>query len=231
MRGLLPSLVVALSAVPAAGASIGITTAPFTRPALRVDAQGNAEVSWTAGGARRTVLVPPTGRYQPGGVLSGPDVSRAATLPVLPYRVALRRTPDGRYWALQAWQTAFTGPIELRFSRWTGTPTKITLALVRKGRYDVLSGRATFKGRPVSGSYRTNAGTPIPLAAQLDCFACPLAGGRRWRRFNGVRTRPDGSFGSGLQKPWMGLRYRATIVGPNSGATLAPDAAARALPR
>jgi hypothetical protein len=225
MRGLLP-LAAALLVAPSAAASIGITFGAVSNVGLRVDSAGNAEISWSAGGARRTLLVPPSGRYLPGGRLSNPDVSRSVAGPALPYRKALRRTPDGRYWALQAWQTGFTGPLELRFSRWRGAPTKITLTLVRRGRYDVLSGRATFHGRPVTGTYRTNAGTPIPLAAQLDCFGCSAARGRGWHRFNGVRTRGDGSFGSGLRRDWMGTRYRATIVGPNDGATLAPDAAA-----
>jgi hypothetical protein len=205
-----------------AAASIGVTFAPFSHPALRVDARGNAEVSWTAGGARRTVLVPPTGLYLPGGTLQGPDVSRATAAVAIPYRLALRRTPDGRYWALQGWQTGFNGPLELRFSRWRGAPTQVTL-MAKKG---ILVGRATFHGRPVSGTYRTNAGTPIPLAAQLDCFACPIARGRGWHRFNGVRTRADGSFGSGIRRDWKGKKYRATIVGPNIGTTLAPDGAA-----
>ena len=225
MGRLLP-LAAALLLAPAAEASIGITFAPFSRAALRVDGQGNAEVSWSAGGTRHTVLVPPSGRYLPGGRLSGPDVSRVATGLVLPYRQALRRTPDGRNWALQAWQTGFTGPVELRLARWRGAPTEITLKLERRGRFDLLSGRATFQGRPVAGTYRTNAGTPIPLAAQLDCFACPAARGRGWHRFNGVRTGAGGNFGSGLRRDWVGRRYRATIVGPNIGGTLAPDAAA-----
>ena len=113
----------------------------------------------------------------------------------------------------------------MRFSRWTGKPTEITLAREKKGRFYLLKGRATFQGRPVTGRYLTNGGASIPLAAQLDCFACPAAHGARWYRFNGVPTRADGTYGSGLKAAWMGIRYRATIVGPNAGATLAPDAA------
>jgi hypothetical protein len=212
-----------------AAASVGVAFAPFSSPALRVDAQGNAEVSWSTGGAHDSVLIPPTGQYFHGS-LPGADVSRPTSAAVIPYRVALRRTPDGRFWALQAWQTSPKGPLELRFSRWTGKPTEITLALEPKGRYEVLTGRATFHGRPVTGSYLTNAGVPIALAAALDCFGCPAAGGSGWFRFNGVKTRGDGTFGSGLQAAWMGKRYRATIVGPNLGTTLAPDAA-RIIPR
>jgi hypothetical protein len=209
----------------AAAASIGVTFAPFSKPSLRVDAHGKAEVSWSAGGRRRTVLVPPTGRYLPGGTLPGRDVSVATTAIAIPYRAALRRTPDGRLWALQAWQTGFRGPLELRFSRWRGRPTSIALELRPKGRFRILTGRATFHGRPVFGTYETNAGTRVSLAAQLDCFACPAAGSSSWYRFTGVKTRSDGSFGSGLRPAWVGTRYRATIAGPNLGTTLAPDAA------
>jgi len=159
-------------------ASIGITSEAFSKPYLRVDASGNAEVGWTVGGRRDSVVIP-------------------------------------------AWR----GPPELRFSRWRGQPTSITLSLKKTGRSTVLAGRATFHGRPVSGSYRTNGGALISLAAQLDCFACPAAHGRTWFRFNGVKTRSGGTFGSGLKAVWMGTRFRATIVGPNSGTTLAPDAA------
>ena len=218
-------LLAAAVAAETSSASIGLIPAPFDRPALRVDAAGNAEVSWFAGGARRAVVIPPAGKLF-YGTLPGPDVSVAAPGVVIPYRKAIRRTADGRYWALQAWQTAFNGPIELRFARWQGAPTKITLGFKNRGRYVLLTGEATFHGRPVTGTYRTNAGTLIPLAAALDCFACPAAKGNRWFRFNGVRTAPNGTFGSGLKKAWMGARFRASIVGPNIGSTLAPDAAA-----
>ena len=220
------AILLALAAPGSAAASIGVTFEPFSHPSLRVDAREYAEVDWTAGGARRSVLVPPSGQYLPGGTLPGKDVSVATGAVAVPYRLALRRTPDGRYWALQAWQTGFRGPLELRFSRWRGKPTTITLALEQKGRYQVLAGSATFQGRPVTGSYLTNAGKPISLAAQLDCFGCPAGQGHGWYRFNGVKTRSDGSFGSGLRGDWTGTQYRATIVGPNLGTTLAPDAAA-----
>jgi hypothetical protein len=222
--------VAALAAVAAGGlcgsaaGSIGVAYAPFSRPALRVDAEGNAEVSWTPGSGRNSVVIPPRGLYYHGS-LPGANVSRPARAVVVPHRVAVRRTPDGRLWALQAWQTSAKGRLELRFSRWTGRPTQVTLSLRPKGRYQILSGRATFHGRPVSGFYRTNSGVQIPLAAQLDCSGCAAANGSRWFRFNGVRTRPDGTFGSGLKQAWGGTRYRATIVGPNVGWRLAPDGA------
>jgi hypothetical protein len=211
-------------ALPASG-SIGIAFGPFRNASLRVGSNGTAEVAWTTtAGVHDSVVVPLSGRLV-HGTLPGNDVSRPYAGVVIPYRVALRRTPDGRIWALQAWQTAFKGGIELRLSRWTGKPTRITLDLRKNGRFDVLAGSASFHGRPVTGKYRTNGGALIPEAAQFDCFACPAAGGQKWFRFNGVATRSDGSFGSGLKAAWAGRRYRASIVGPNFGTTLAPDAA------
>lgn len=216
----------ALAFAAPADASVGIAFVDPASALLRVDARGNAEVSWVAGGSRRYVLVPPQGRLLPGGRLSAPDVSRPAPGVVLPYRKALRRTPDGRLWALQAWQTGFRGPVELRFSRWRGEPTKLTAELTHKGRQTLLVGRATFQGRPVYGTSPTPEGNRIPLAAAIDCFACSLAGGQRWFRVTGVRTRADGRFGATLARSWLGTKYRATIAGPNIGTTYAPDAAA-----
>src|SRR4051794_41930656 len=118
-RLLLVAAVASLAAPAAASASITVAT-NVQRPALRVDAKGNAEVSWSSGGRRQCLLVPPTGRFLPGGRLSRPDVSRPTTAVALPYRRVLRRTPDGRLWALQTWQVAFSKAGELPVSRWRG---------------------------------------------------------------------------------------------------------------
>ncbi len=64
-----------LSSAGSARASISIAE-NVARPALRVDARGNAEVSWSSGGTRRTLLIPATGLYLPGGHISTKDVSR-----------------------------------------------------------------------------------------------------------------------------------------------------------
>ncbi|MGZ8687240.1 MAG: hypothetical protein ACXWZP_02310, partial [Gaiellaceae bacterium] len=45
----------------AAAGSIDVTV-KGSQPALKVDARGAAEVSWTEGGVRKTLLVPPSGR-------------------------------------------------------------------------------------------------------------------------------------------------------------------------
>src|SRR3954447_15226588 len=171
-------LVVAAALVAPAGAVASVTVATAaTRPALRVDAGGYAEVSWSAGGVRRTLLVPPRGNVLPGACLPGRDVSRAARGIQIPFARVIRRTPDGRYWALQSWRLVRRGAVELRSSRWRGA---------------------------------------------LVCFCA----GRGWSWFNSVRTRAGAKFGANIPSRALARRYRATIVGPNIGTTLAPDASA-----
>lgn len=215
---------VALVATADAAASITIAT-NAQRPALRVDTRGYAEVSWTSGGVRRTLLVPPRGRVLPGGRISGRDVSRATSIAAIPFRRVLRRTPDGRLWALQSWRPRKGGPVELRFSRWRGAPMQVELAATPKGRTELLEGRATFAGRPVVGTSPTPEGTQILLAAALDCFAC-YGNARGWTRFNSVRTRAGGTFAATVPLPARAPRYRAIVPGPNRGTTYAPDGAA-----
>jgi hypothetical protein len=193
------------------------------RPALRVDAGGNAEVSWSSGGARRYLLVPPRGRVLPGARLPGRDVSRAASAPRLPFRKVLRRTPDGRLWALQTWRARPGGPVELHFARWRGAATRVTLTVDA----DALEGAADFQGRPVTGFSPTPEGKRLRHYAFLECLGCGAAG---WKRLTGVATRGDGSFRVLLRPAWRGTRYRAIVAGPNRGATFAPVASAQAAP-
>ena len=170
--------VAALVIVPAAHSSVTVAR-NAAAPALRVDARGNAEVRWTAGGVRRTLLIPPRGTALPGGRLRGRDVSRSTRAVVIPFRRTLRRTPDGRYWALQSWRLVRGGAVELRFSRWRGRSTRIDLTAHAAGQRQLLHGRSTFHGRPVTGFWRTLEGTPIRHAAVFECFAC--YGTRAWR--------------------------------------------------
>src|SRR5215210_8322172 len=108
---LLPlALLVAVAAPPAALASVTVTTAA-QRPALRVDARGNAEVSCTAGGLRKMLLIPPRGRAVPGGRLAGRDVSRAARGVRIAFQRVVRQTPDGRHWGLQSWRLVRGGAV------------------------------------------------------------------------------------------------------------------------
>jgi hypothetical protein len=210
----------ALAATGAVPAAASITTGyDATRPVLKVDSHGNAEVDWTEAGTRKTLLIPLTGRYLPGGHISGPDVSTPASGVALPYLRVLRRTPDGRLWALQAWSVE-QSRVELRFSRWKDEPTTVSATVDG----DRLTGTATFQGHGVFGFSPTTAGTPIRLYAWVDCWRCQGASG--WKRLIGVKLKgPDGAFSLFLKPEWQATRYRVTVPGPNKGATYAPDAA------
>jgi hypothetical protein len=210
--------IVLLAGAATASASITLGTNP-QRPALRVDSDGNAEVSWTAGGIRRYVLVPPRGRVYPGRRLSGRDVSRSSSAVAIPFRRVLRRTPDGRLWALQTWRVRPGGPVELRFSRWRGAPTSVTIATKPQFEGDLVTGRATFAGRPVPLYSPTPEGKRIRSYAYID--RAVVSG---WSRIGGVATRADGTFRRYVPPQLLGIQYRAVLPGPNIGATLAPDA-------
>jgi hypothetical protein len=217
------AIVVVLSLAWAESGSASISVASNAqRPALRVDAKGTAEVSWTAAGRRRTLTIPATGLYLPGGRLSGPDVSVAARLPNLPFARATRRV-GSTFYALQAWRVEPGGPVELHFSRWQGLPTTVTLRAEPASGSERLIGRATFQGKPVYGYSRTNSGIRYRIFAFLDCFGCPAP---IWRRMSAVAPPAGGEFRLLVKPMFLGTRYRVTIAGPNIGRTLAPDASA-----
>ena len=217
-------VVVSLALAGSASASIRLATGA-ERPALRVDRRGNAEVSWTAGGVRRYVFVPPTGRVYPGRRLAAADVSRSSSAVALPFRRVLRRTPDGRLWALQTWRVQPGGPVELRFSRWRGKPPQVTLAAEPRFDGELVTGRATFAGRPVPLYSPTPEGKRIRSYAFIDRKT-----GTGWSRIASAATRADGSFRLFVPAAKLSSRYRAALPGPNIGTTLAPDAVSPPLP-
>jgi hypothetical protein len=211
---LLPLLAV-LTFAGAAQASIGVGK-NAVKPTLRVDSKGTAEVTFTSGGRPDTVIVPARGQLYHGGSLSGPDVSRRVSVPKLPNAVVVKRTPDGRLWALQRMQIKPGDPVDLHLARWRGEPTKIELAV----NGERIQGRATFNGRGVSGTSYTLEGKRPRIYVYLDHFS-----GGAWRRMLGVAPRPDGSFSAFLRPAWQqASRYRATMPGPNIGLSFAPDA-------
>jgi hypothetical protein len=215
-------LVLALVAVvPVAGglarASIFVG-ADASQVQLRVDARGDAEVTFVSKGSRDTVIVPPHGQLYHGGALAGPDVSRRVATPKLPLALTVRRTPDGRLWALQAWQVQPGGQVELHLARWKGAPTRLTLAT--DGTH--VTGTASFQGKPATGFTFTLEGKRPRIYVDLDCFAC--GGKPGWTRMTPVAPKADGSFSVFLRPEWVGKRYRATVSGPNIGTTFAPDA-------
>jgi len=212
-------LAVALVLVPAAGASIYVG-ADANAPRLAVDAKGTAQVTWTQGGAKQSVIVPMKGQLYHGGGLSGPDVSKPAPGVRLPLAVVVRRGPAGMLYALQRWQVQPGGPVELHLARWTGAPTAVTLA--DDGQR--LSGSVSYHGAPVTGYSSTLEGKRLRIYVFLDCLGCPGTSG--WSRMIGVAPKADGTFAVLLRPSWMGRRYRATVAGPNLGVTFAPDAQA-----
>ena len=214
----------ALALSPSAAASLKLGENP-QRPALRVDARGNAEVSWTAGGVRRYVFVPPTGLMYPGRRLAAPDVSRSHASVAIPFRKVLRRTPDGRLWALQAWRVRPGGPVELRFSRWRGAVPKVTIAAKPRFEGEVVTGRATFAGRPVPLYSPTPEGKRIRSYAYIERETSS-----GWSGIAGAATRADGTFRFFVPAGKLGARYRAVLPGPNVGTTLAPDVASAPVP-
>ncbi|HZP73785.1 MAG TPA: hypothetical protein VFA97_10460 [Gaiellaceae bacterium] len=200
---------------PAALASYGVATGAGA-PELHVNASGVAEVSWTAGGARKSFLVPRSGAGHYGS-LAGKDVSKPTSL-ALPLAVTVRETPDHTLWALQ--RVAIAGrPTSLDLARWQGPATKLTL--VDDGTH--LTGGATFHGRPVAGYSSTLTGKRARIYVYLECFGCPGAR-NAWTLMLGVPPKADGSFAVALRPSWRGKRYRATVFGPNVGGELAPDA-------
>ena len=213
MRLLTLGVVLALAGVAQASVWVGENA---SRPTLRVDSKGTAEVRFTSRGKPDTVIVPAKGQLYHGGSLSGPDVSRRVSTPKLANAVVVKRTPDGRLWALQRMQLKPGAPVDLHFARWRGAPTALELAVDGER----LEGRATFNGRGVSGRTYTLEGKRPRVYVYLDYFA-----GGTWRRMLGVAPKPDGGFAVSLRPAWQqASRYRATMPGPNIGAHFAPDA-------
>jgi hypothetical protein len=216
------ALALSLGALGCAGAahgSVWIANSP-TSVTLKVDASGAAEVDWRDAQGSHTMLVPPSGRLQPNGRITGRDVSRPASFH-LPYQRVARRTADGTQWALQAWAPKPGGPIELHLARWRGAPTTLT-ASVENTR---IVGTIAFAGAPVTGSSKTPEGKSMRIVAYVDGYRAT-----KWERLIGVSPKGDGSFALFLRPAWQAAKYRITVAGPNRGTQLAPDAQANVFP-
>ena len=212
-------IAIGLSLIGGADASIYVG-ADAVRPTLEVDAKGTAVVRFTARGKRDVVVVPARGQLYHGGSLSGPDVSRPVPAAGVPLALAVRRTPDGTLYALQAWQVLPGQPVELHLARWKGEPTSLTLATDGKR----LTGTARFQGKSVTGTTFTLEGKRLRIYVYLDCLGC--GGKPGWTRMIGVSPRSDGTFAAYLRPEWNGKRFKATVAGPNAGVVFAPDARA-----
>src|SRR6266516_991468 len=118
------AVVVAVLFAPAS-ASASIKVASWARnPTLKVVAGGAAEVDWTSGGRRHSVVISRNGSQRYGAHLRAREVSFPTTAVSVPMALAVRQTPNGNFWALQAWRRLRTGPLELRFSRRTRRPRR-----------------------------------------------------------------------------------------------------------
>jgi hypothetical protein len=226
MRQVIVALIAAAVVAPTpAGASIMV--ASWARnPTLKVVAGGAAEVDWTAAGARHSVVIFRNGTRRYGLHLKGRDVSFPTTAVSIPMALAVRQAANGDYWGLQAWRRLRPGPLELRFSRWKGAPTVLTLgAVCCKWRSENVVGQATFHGRAIYGYHATRTGVPLDKYGR-NVYLDTLRGGG-WRRMMGILThRPTGRFSLWIRPNWLGADYRGTIIGPNWGWTLGPDAQA-----
>lgn len=194
---------------------------------LEVGPGGVAQVTWrTTAGTVRTAVILKRGEVRWGRRIAGTDVSRPALDVSLPLAVSVRRTPDGRLWALQEWRRLRNGDRELHFSRWRGAPTRLTIrAVCCKWRSERIRGTASFHGRPVHGFSATRGGVPLDRFGR-NVYVDALQGGS-WTRIVGVLTkRPNGWYRVWIRPEWRGARYRGTIRGPNLGWTLAPNARA-----
>lgn len=203
----------------AAGAAQGTVWvgANAAKPTLRVDARGTAQVTFMSGGRADTVIVPSHGQLSHGGSI-GTDASRKVAGPKVPSSIVVKRTPDGRLWALQTMQVSPGGPLDLHLARWSGEPTRLELSVAD----GALVGRATFHGKGVSGNSYTLEGKHPKIYVYLDYFSAGA-----WHRMLGVAPKPDGSFTVSLRPAWQAAsRYRASMLGPNISSTFAPDAEA-----
>ena len=222
-RSLIPFVALIALAVPA-GSDASIKIGENARDAsLRVNAKGVAD-RLDLGGRRRTAIVKPNGKTTWDRVASGKDVTKPTGEVSLPMLVELRKGPNGRFWALQSWKRLKDGPVELRFSRWHGAPTKLPIrAVCCKWKSEMVKGRATFHGKAIFGYSNTPEGVPLDKLGR-NVYIDFMKGGT-WHRTMGILThRPTGKFSLWIRPYWRGSAYRARMIGPNWGRTLAPDA-------
>ena len=166
---------------------------------------------------RKTVLVPVKGPVVYGGTLAGPDVSKAVSSPKLPYLKVCRSGTGGWIYALQTWP-ARVGPPELRFSRWQGAPTKLTLTAKRAGGGIALTGKVTYAGKPIP----TSSAAPGGLKVREYVFIDQQVAGK-WKTVSGVTVKSNGTYKHMLYGGRAGDGFRASVAGPNIGAVYAPD--------
>ena len=191
------AVVVAVLFAPAS-ASASIKVASWARnPTLKVVAGGAAEVDWTSGGGRHSVVIYRNGSQRYGAHLRARDVSFPTTGVSVPMALAIRQTPNGHFWALQAWQPKLPHrgyppyrpgqtDWELDVSHWTGpiAALEVHADWAFDGQAHNLFGRLMYNGAPVHG-FHTVKGTGAPQdrygrSLYIDTFDSAYGSG--WKR-------------------------------------------------
>jgi hypothetical protein len=216
LLGCLLALVIAAPA----GAALKIDS-DTTSAKLAVSADGRAQVTWTKGGKKRTAVVSGTSVRYAGAIAK---TSKAVSVtPTVPFAIVQLQLPNGMQFALQRvrrlGQFGKLGPEELYLARWRGEPTALTLT-EQGGR---ICGTVSYHDNPVFGSEHTASGNPLDaLGRNIYLDSLRPTG---WYRMLGVLARPLG-YAFLVRDEWVGTRYRALVVGPNSSGDLAPVASA-----
>lgn len=192
MRLLIALSVLAASlVVPGAAGASQLIDRDVTGVSLKVNAQGQALVTYSRAGAVKHVLawgavnaLPPTrgkqqvafkldysggwGTYRKNVWQTFKNVCRPYTGPALAWKVTACTAPDGSYWALQSWNRlqanygGTTAPAELHLSHWTGALPVLTITTDwAYKKYDHLFGTFTYDDQGVYGFASTPGGMPL----------------------------------------------------------------------
>lgn len=223
----------AATVVPVAEGSVKVV-GDAVAPRLCVTARGVAQVSWAraAETRSRSAVVRRDGTLAFNRRVCRRNRARVARGIRLPMALVVLRDRQGRFHALQAWRRLVRGPVELRYSRWRGAPTRLRLRSVAGPRRleERVRGGLSYHGRPVHGFRSTPQGVPRDPYGRNVYLDSRQDGS--WRRMMGILThRPTGLFALWIRPHWEGERYRGRVIGPNYRWTLAPDAQAVARSR
>lgn len=213
------------------------------RPALTIDGQGRAHVSYYLGGRRVALVISgainartpnrrvPQVKFRIRYGVGGEGVCRPYDGPPLAWLVKACQAPDGSYWALQSWQRlkpnygGTKGPSELHLSHWRGPLAQLVIDQNwAYGGVRHIFGRLTYDGVGVYGFSSTPRGDPLDGYGRniyLDTF--DSAYGKGWHRENSFLTHHRGhtlgDFCYGFYRhaghpTGDGTKYRATVEGP-----------------
>ena len=198
-----------LALAPGAMASVSVGSGAVA-PKLRVDAKGNAEVSYTQGGVRKTVLVPAKGAVIYGGRLAGRDVSKAVASPRLPYLKALRKGPHGWIYALDV--AGAHRPARAPLFALAGRADEAHVHREPGERRHLAHGKVTYAGKPIPTSSAAPGGRQGPPVR----LHRPAVGGK-WKVVGGVTVKTNGTYqhmlyggqsGRGLPRQRGGAEHR-----------------------